>query len=583
MEFSYSFNATPPPVAAAPLLAAMPGNALALSGEEFLWRSWDGAIGARLSRLELHVLQCCEAFASRDAHLARIAATGVPVPHAAPVVDGLLARGLLRDPAGFVPGDEPAGDDVGEPLVAIRTCARAASLDRLLQSLRADEERFGCTRRYVVVDDTRDAAGVAANGAAIAAFARTSRSTISHFDLAARAERFAALSAALDAAGRDVATSLLLRPRAGVTTGALTWNWAVLLGAGGALSMLDDDFLFPMRMPPGASNRIEARDDTRSSMRFFDGSAGASLAVLPEEPYAYLRRYVGRSGATLHAAAPPDPAKLAGHSPAEAGLLALRGQVQCAVTGIWGALAWDSSVYLNVLDDASMHDLLREPFSLARLNADECFHGVLAPRLATGGVFTPLLIDDRTLAPFAPTGGKADDTAFLALFAAMRSHPLMAVLPAAIGHAPPVSRDRVARSREPLIRDLNGWISWYVGEVSGLLHGDDPALRLGAIGALCADLAGSSDREVGESLLRWRHVTIGSLLGRLRESLARRTGAPREWRDYVQQVIASNDRELDRERPTGEDIEHARSALAEVAGGAQAWPALWQAARDANR
>ena len=67
-----------------------------------------------------------------------------------------------------------------------------------------------------------------------------------------------------------------------------------------------------------------------------NGSAGASLAVLPEEPYAYLRRYVGRSGAALHAAAPPDAAKLAGHSPAEAGLLALRGQVQCAVTGIWG-------------------------------------------------------------------------------------------------------------------------------------------------------------------------------------------------------------------------------------------------------
>ncbi|HET7844676.1 MAG TPA: hypothetical protein VFL14_11035, partial [Xanthomonadales bacterium] len=504
MEFSYSFDATPAAATAAvaPLLASVPGNALALAADECLWRSWDGAIGARLSRLELHALSCCEAFAPRDALVARIASTGVPAAQAGTLLDRLVARGLLREPAGFVPADAQPGGDVGEPLVAIRTCARPASLDRLLRSLREDERRFGCTRRYVVVDDSRERDVLDANRAAIAAFASASRSAIAHFDLAARADRFDALTAQCDDAQRAAAAALLLRAGGSVATGALTWNWAVLLGAGGALSMLDDDFVFPLRLPPGAESRLEARDETKAAMRFFDGPAGPSLSLLPEEPFAYLRRFVGHSGAALHRATPPDATKLAGRTPADAGLLALAGTVQCAIASTWGAFAWDSSVYFNALDDASMRDLLRAPFDATRLNGDECWYGVLAPRLTSGGVFTPLLIDDRTLAPFATTWGKADDTAFLALFAALRAHPLMALVPASVGHAPPEPRDRVARSREPLIHDLNSWLAWYVGEVSGLLHGDDPALRLVALGALCAELAGSSDREVGESLLR---------------------------------------------------------------------------------
>ncbi len=564
------------------LLASRPGQYEELDGEHAYWRSDDGARSVVLDRRGLQALNVCERFAPRDEHVERLQRQlGLSPLRASRVLEELIAAGLIESTAAELAVVARRADPIPEPLIAIRTCDRPAGLQRLLQSLIEDERRWGASRRYLVVDDTRDAASARTSAGVVRAFAAQTRSRVGLLGPAARSALVARLDRDLDPGQRDVLAGLVDPAQPGARTGARTWNLALLAAAGGSLSILDDDTVFPLRVPPGVDARYEPGDSILSATRWFDDRDPAdALAACPEEPYAMLRRVVGQPAAALLRDGTRNE-YLHGRSAREIAHLRGGAHVRAAFTGIYGALAFDSSVYLNCGDAGSLADLWREPWRPERLEADRIWHGVTAPRLLGHAVYTPILLDARELVPFAGTWGKADDTYCMLLFGAIAPGSVFAYSPLLLGHYPLEPRPRRARSLEPLLLDRSGLAADTFDRLGTLRVAHDRALRLAAIGAHALDLAQADDASLRDHIVHWRQRRIASVLERLDASHRMGQAAPAAWRAHVAAIQSANRAALLDLAVDPAELAAVRAMYAQAGTAAAAWPRIWALARDA--
>jgi hypothetical protein len=569
--------------AASQLYGARPGQFEPLDGEHAFWRSYDGRQGVVLDRRSQQALSLCDHWGSHDELGAQLQQRLALSPaRAAQLLDDLISQGLVERATELWSATAVPVATLPEPLIAIRTCDRPDGLRRLLQSLLDDERRWGVARRYLVVDDTRDAGSARASAGIVRGFQSHSRSRVDLIGPAARAALRARLGRELDPAQREALRGLVDPDLPGARTGARAWNLALLAAAGGSLSILDDDTVFPLRMPPGVDPRFEPCDSIQSETRWFDERDPAEvLPACAEEPFESLRRVVGQPAAAL-LRGNARIESLHGRPVRETAHLRDAAQVRAAFTGIYGALAFDSSVYLNCGGPGSLSDLWREPWRAERLDADRIWHGVTAPRLLGHAVYTPILMDTRELVPFAGTWGKADDTYCMLLFGAIAPDSVFAYSPLLLGHYPLEARPRGARALQPLLLDRSGLAADTFDRLGMLRLARDRAERLAAIGAHARDLGESGDATLRDHVVQWRQRRIASVLERLDHSLRLRARAPAAWRAHVSAIQAVNRAALmDTEVDAGE-LAAVRAMYLQAGSAAVAWPRLWEVARQSS-
>lgn len=561
------------------LIAALPGAMLRVGSDEFLWRAADGSVSVALPGREAAALEACATFLTRDEHATAIAQRlGLAPGRATRVVDQLVELGVLVDVAKWLGAAEAPAPLLPEPLIVLRSYRRPDALQRLLDSLLADERRFGRTRRYLVIDDDVDPARGAAVADVVRGFARQTRSEVRLLGLPERPAAVEAFAAAIDGGPERDTLATMLDPRTAITpSGSRTWNFAVLAGAGGALSIIDDDCTFPLRVPPDARARIELRDGVVGQARFFDPPMRAEdLAPLDEDPFDHLRRVVGQPTRALIAPDRTDYASARGRSATELAHLSAGSRVIAAVPGVYGGMTFNSTAYLNIGERATLEDLWRPPFRLERLEGDDLYCGVMAPRISSVAVYTPLLIDARGALAFSSPLGRADDTLFLGLSAAIDPTARFAHMPVAIGHYPVENRGRMARSREPLLLERNGFVAQVVVDAAAALRCGSAEPRLAAIGAVCADLAAATDAALSEEVVRWRQNGMADLVAGVDRILAQAPGAPPAWRAHAQAIVASNRAALLRATPPdAEELKLTRASIDFVARAARIWPRLY--------
>jgi hypothetical protein len=562
----------------ATMLAAVPGSFDDLGAGRVRWRRFDGQAVHELSYAQANLLAACAGFATRAAHEARITnAAGAAA--FAPFAD-LEALGLIRTPAWYL---EPPSGQVAPappPLLVIRSYERPAGLRRLLDSLLADERRFGVRRCCVVVDDTDDRACAAETERLVRGYAAASESTIA---LLGPPGRDAALQPLLAGFGADEAAALreMLDPRRPTAvTGSRTWNWAVLLSAGGTLSILDDDTQFPLRVPSAMRSPIQLVDSTECVSEFHDAPVAQALPALDEEPYAHLGRWLGQPARALLGAHGWDAGALWHRAADELLFLQRDARVVGVTPGLYGGIAFGSSAYLVYSNPESQRSLWRAPYRHERLAGDNLWYGYEAPRLTSQGVYTPLLLDNRELLPFAGTWGRIDDTYFLMLLRAIAAPLAVAHLAVALGHIDLEPRLRLARAQEPLLLDRNAYLAHVFARHGERAADGDRESRLRAVGSACAELAGSDSASLRERIHEFRRAMRERLVRHVESGLAAHPDAPVAWRELARRVVEINRRASAEERLDEAEIGRYRAALRQVARVAPCWAELWRRCRD---
>jgi hypothetical protein len=567
------------------LLAAVPGELFALTGGGALWQRHDGGERAVLSANEAAVWSRCATFATRDAHLAALAtAARVERASAAAWFDALHARGLIGEARQFLPQPGAAPTPLPAPRLVIRAYQRPLGLERLLTSLEADELRCGVRRDLLVVDDTRDPTHAARTLALVQAAAKRRGVPIGLLGPAQRDRALAQLLASLDSPARAALRVLLDPEMPSAVTGSRTWNLALLLAAGGALSILDDDVEFPLRCMPGGDQRIELADSTEAVLHFLDPEQSFELAPpVQGDVYAELAHWFDcDAGAWLLQRGVSELA-LPQRRPDELLALHTRCRVIAAVPGLWGGIAFDSSVYLCYSNPDSQASLWRVPYRHQRLEADRVLHGYPRARLATHAVYTPLLLDTRELLPFAGTWGRVDDTLFLAALRGIAVDACFAHVPLLLGHRDIAPRARLARAREAVLLDRNTFLAHLIDGIGQGLRARDRSVRFDAIGGALRDHALASDAELSRALSGFRTHMQQRIALHLSAALDAHAEAPADWREHVAAVVAANQRAMCEERIVGDELALVRSSIAQYGTAAAHWPHLWSVAAELGR
>ncbi len=522
------------------------------------------------------VMQALRPFQTRAQALTAIArATGIGETRAAAVLSLLDNARLLVTPDD-VRAKSSSTPTRGTPLICVRAYRRPASLHRLLNSLHDHLRRFDTPAEVLIIDDDPRVDPVIADEAR--AFARASGRVVALLDAPARRQWLDALAVNDDPA----LTNLLDSERAASANGARSWNAALLMGAGGVISLLDDDYALPLAELGAPTRRVELRRATSRYLRFHDDPASLPTRPASEDWYARALSWAGANAAEVLEAFAPTTADFAGVLAEDVAALAEQ-RVAACVTGTWGANPWDSTVYHNMPNAPALRDLWREPFALARLNGDAIEQGACEPTFVRSAGFTPLALDARELLPFAAPHGKAYDLGFHQWLHALHPRAIALELPVALGHVPPETHDRLAVSRQALIADANVYLGARVATAAEVLVARDPLSRLRALAAICAEHAASDESTLRESVREWHDGHVCALLVLLRGALAMGgERAPAPWRDHVRAIIAANDAALAAEAWPSERLRPFRDALDTCARGAEAWAATWERARNDN-
>jgi hypothetical protein len=559
-----------------PLIASIPGALSPLGADAFLHVDRRGRARV-LSRADAFVIDRCATFQPPEVHLRALGEGGMPEPVAREALGRLRGAGLLVGFAALLADADDPGDaaPAPAPLLVPRSWHRPEGLARLLASIRAAEARHGAAYRVAVVDDTDDPAFAARTRELVRQHAAEARGTVALLGTRERADALARLLGRVGLEGCEALRGLLDPAVPGAVTGSRSWNWALLLSAGGTLSILDDDTCLPLRWPDDGSATWDPADASEAGVRFFDDDSHVAARELDEEPFGWLARHLGRSAAGMLRTGWREPT-LRGRSAAE--FLHVSGGARAVgvVPGLYGGLALDTSAYAIASNSYSMASLWRSPFAASRLEADRVWHTYPSPRLASHAVYTPLLLDAREPLPFAGTWGRVDDQYFLALLRAIAAPIAFAHVPAMLGHLDLAPRQRAANARRPLPVDANLFLAHLFGRWAEGMAPGSRWTRLAAVAAMAAEWTAADDRALGDAWVALRRA--------MRQRVVERTAlllddpaAPPAWRESALAVVTANRDAIVGDAATAAEVDILRRGLRQVADAAPAWCAAWTA------
>ncbi|HWT14417.1 MAG TPA: hypothetical protein VN581_01440 [Patescibacteria group bacterium] len=550
-------------------MASRGGGCWPTGGDQFLWVSTDRRRSALLDRAEAVMWQLALVFQSRESLLAAARQRqSMPDSVAVAALARLEALDLVVTPATMI-GDTALQPPAPAPVIAVRTYRRPQALARLLDSALDRQRRGDTPRPWLVIDDARSDEDASEN---IAVVMRRAREGLDLMYLGP-AQRRAALATLPGT--EDARLALLLDPvvRASAS-GARSWNWAILLSAGGTVSMIDDDCFLPVRRPDSWQRAWSMQNAAANEGRFFDGTM-PELPAMQEDPWNEALAVLGQSPGALAQRDGLLIRQIAGQSQEQLSSWHGGRRVAAVIAGIHGGHVFNSALYLSITDRHSLRDLLREPFDLDRLQGDRLWQGVSVPRLTTSAVYTPFLIDNRAFLPLTPCAGRADDTAFLGLLSALAPDSSFAMLPMLMGHAPVEHRDRLDAMFREILVDGNTFLSGFAHHVSTQLSGRDRVARFSAIAAMAAAADTRSDGEWRDDVTVWRNRVVAGALEALAQSVTLAgADAPLAWRRAIERAADVNRASLSTPAPEAL-VAESRQCFRQLADGAQAWTQWW--------
>lgn len=610
LQYQYTFDATPAPVApvrpdpSAPLFASEDAVVASLSNSECVFQVKRTGDAHVMTFQVLQALDQCREFRTLDEHVARIQSTvsGLEQQREAVtrVLQSLIERDLLISDTRFTERLASGAAPALAPLRAIfvRACDRPAQLERLLVSISEYERRHRAGRHYVVLDDSVLAANIDRHRDLLREFARTLGCKVTYVGPAERQRLVERLGKAVP--NRQAALQQMLLPRAGATRfgGGRSWNLALLLSAGDRFVIFDDDQRLPLRRHELARDGLDLNPTQLPFARFYRNMEEALAAgdELGDDPFNLhldvcgigLGELIGRREYGL------NRESLRGLNLARLAHLNSGTRVLATQQGTYGSARSESAAWIYHLDAAGRADLCvdRDAY-LSNIEAQFIWQGTQRARLGSISWFTPFSFDNSQLLPCTNAQGRGEDALFSA--AAHFCHPdaLVLELPVAVGHMQEQARRRSPRSLQASTPRVNHFATDYIQRQFGNFLASDPSQRLGLLADIFRDLAGASQAARITHLREYLNYVRADAIERLQQTFEGATGAPVYWQADVRSIIDANGRALIAKAPPrlgdwSDEYDPAacaqalRQELGELADSYDAWPPLWEHARESG-
>lgn len=608
-DFSYQFNHSGPapmhaprPDPSAPLYASEDGVVASLSNSECIFQVKRTGETHVMTFQVLQALDQSREFRTLDEHVARIL-TSMPALQAqregvVRVFEGLVERGLLVSDARFL--QRVATGPIGEPApfraAFIRACDRPHQLARLLASLADYERRFRANRHYVLLDDSRTREAVDRHRDLLREFARASGCSLTYIGATERERLVARLARAVPGAAAALPGLFGLTNTGDRFGGGGGINIALLLAAGARLALFDDDHRLPLRRLAQARPGLDPNPSTLPSTRFhrnLENALGAGEEV-DADPF---ELHLGVAGRTLAAVvAQPDfaidrsalahlPLSRLGHLEGDARILASH-------HGSYGSSRTESGAWLYQLPPAERAEFGRDRDSYMRnIEAGSIWYGQLQARVREDANFTPFMLDDSVLLPCTNSWGRGEDALLSRIMRLCHPSALSMDLPVAIGHVQESQRRRSGVTMAAFTPRLNYFVSDFIDRQLPDFHAEDPGQRLRLLAAHLRDIGAADARQRVRQLREYLAYARADLIDRLQQQYDSAPDAPIWWQADVRSIIEANGRALIAKAPPRlgdwtQDVDEAtcaellRDGMIRLAESCEAWPALWDHARE---
>lgn len=516
------------------------------------------------------------------------------------VLDGLVARGLLISDTDYlqrvtshVATSAAESEFAG---VFIRACDRPAQVKRLLASLLEHEQRFGARRRYVLIDDSRDAVHAREHQRLLAEFG--DNAAVPTVYVGDDAWNQVAQELQQRSGRKDAVAWLLQRqPKTRTHGGGLAWNLIAALAAGRRYALLDDDFVLPLRLAPEFDARVELAAQGPMPARFYS-SLDEALAAGRDCDGDLIQAHLQACGASVGKTLASHPlfrltrTDLRGLSPSLLPHLAQANRIIATVNGHRGHSGSAGSAWLFNLDPASRASLWRDREQyLAHIDSPKLWYGPMRSRLQAQGNFTPFTIDASDLVPYTGPAGRSEDLLFAGFTRMLAPGSLTAHLPTAVGHRQEAERSRVASLKGAFTPNLNIYLADLAMSAAQELQAEGRSLRMRGFAARLRDLAGASDASVLGGLREHLAYVRSELIQQMQAKLHEAADAPLYWQADLRQLVeahgkalVSNDVPRLADWDAGMDgpacARQFRASLDQHAQALDAWPDIWAAALD---
>ncbi len=408
------------------------------------------------------VLVLCDQWRSLDGHAA-VAIERMPdlQPHAEQLRQGLLhmvQRGMLVDAGQLTQhyaapaSAEPEFDGVKTLYVRTYRCPQA--LERLLQSMQ--NGRAGASvRTLVVVDDAREVADLERSRSLLASWRERLSTDVIHITRADRERLADALAAASGADAQDLRWWLNGDPDDPDMTAGATFNTALLLSAGTATAIMDDDAQLTPYGTPQESSEMGVAGAERVDVVMYPSldALESAWSPLDIDPLAAHSHWLGQSLSALVAQASSPEVFWQSITSADLHRLQPHGQVKVSVNGTLGDPGTGNH--------ASW--LYTQPPERLRpwLQSEDVYQQLVSQRwlarqpqghrlLPHHSLLTPLVgVDNRQLLPPTFPNGRGEDALFVGLLCCVYPDCLFAQLPWMLKHVPEQEREH---DRDVLLR-----------------------------------------------------------------------------------------------------------------------------------
>jgi len=605
MEFKIDYGSVPlkqnVPAPEGKLYASINGRVSSLANGEVVF--FDPATERLhvMTEQVLGALDVCRPFRTLDE---QIDAVRKAMPTLAPqgdavkrVLESLIARGLLVSDSDWL---AHLTRDVASPQAEfaglfIRACDRPAQVQRLLKSLLDYERRYTPAHRYTLIDDSRDNANAREHRRLLLEFAAAAKVDARYVG-ADEWSRIADLLTRGSAHAEPSEWLLRRMPDRRPHGGGLAMNLIAVLAAGRRYALLDDDFVFPLRLHPELTGRTNL-GPTAMQTRFF-GSVEAAMESGRDYEYDPLQDHLDACGASLGALVNRHPrlrvgrAELQGLAPSTLPHLENGRRIIATVNGHRGHSGAGTSDWMFLLDPASRAGLWNERASYLRhLESPSLWYGPTSTSIHAGGNFTPFTVDASEMVPYTNPSGRGEDRLFGALCRFVEPESLTAHLPTSIGHLQERERNRAGSLKAAHTPTMNAYLAeMALGSVNEF-HATQRGARLRGLAARLRDMSWASDATIIGDLREHLTYVRSDLIQRYQTLLTSTKDAPIYWQADLRLLIEANGKALTQSSAPrladwNQDIDAAgcaqryRETMVQHADALEAWPELWNMARD---
>lgn len=544
------------------------------------------------------LLSCCDRLRSLDEH-AKSAARMLRIPghQAAGMEPGfnelvrldlLMPEPDLADRLRTSAGSGPAGRPV--ETLFVRTCARPATLERLLESLAGQNARSGL-KRCIVVDDAREESDREATRQVAASMRARLDLDLQVVDRDRRAQILDHIAAAADADRKALEWFMDGDDADDALTYGAGLNLALLLSAGSRMATMDDDATFDGYAPDGGENQPVFRPQRRDLLLF-----PAPDETLPFEHTSTLREHPLSVHADFLSASPGQLLARIADGKGEA-LDELTPNLYHQLTGQPLVKLTCSGVVGDPGTENPQWLFAEPPENLRPLCDDEARYRerVFQRRLfrcPTRGVVTTAFalmtttltgVDNRELLLPTASRERNEDMLLGALVAYLYPQTLQATLPHALYHMRPEPRSWTASDLDHQRAPNRGrFIAAWLEELARHTLSHDIDTRVAVLASGLRDLATRDDASLQGAIAREHVDILSGMIARVEET--RSALKPPEWLDAdFRRVLEANTRRIDDFDQRIEKIASATKRFAERYGsGIEDWCRAWRYCAEAG-